>query len=141
MKPKKTTLTTDAFLEAVLDAGGLEAEVLAALEVKAKQLHTWLAKHNEARELALEELSERDFDTSELQFGWLRPAKTEALEDDTDANWAHYKALLEEEPKLEAAQSLESAKARTLELVAQLQAEKRAKRQVKTPRFEDAESD
>jgi hypothetical protein len=136
---RKSTLTADAFLEAVLDAAGLEAEVLAALEVKPKQLHAWLAKHNEAREAALSELFERDFDTTEIQFGWLRPAKTQKLEDDQDANWAHYRALLEEEPKLEAAQSLQNAKARTLELVSQLQAEKRAKRASKPQRFEDAE--
>jgi hypothetical protein len=141
MKPKKTTLTPDAFLEAVLDAGGLEAEVLAALEVKAKQLHTWLSKNSQTREAALAELAERDFDTSEIQFGWLRPSKAPTLEDNEDANWAQYKALLEEEPKLEAVQSLENAKARTLTLVTQLQAEKRAKRQPKTPRFEDVEAD
>jgi hypothetical protein len=141
MKSKKATLTPDAFLEAVLDAGGLEAEVLAALEVKPKQLHAWLSKNNQAREAALSELFERDFDTTEVQFGWLRPAKSQALEDDQDANWAEYKALLEEEPKLEAAQSLENAKARTLALVSQLQADKRAKRQAKTPNVEGLETD
>jgi hypothetical protein len=135
---KKQSLTTDAFLEAVLDANGLEGEVLAALEVKPKQLHAWLAKNSEAREAALLELFERDFDTSEIQFGWLRPAPSPKLEDD-DANWAQYRALLLEEPKLEAAQSLEQAKVRTLELVSRLQAEKRAKREQKKNRFEDFE--
>jgi hypothetical protein len=141
MKRQKNTLTPDAFLEAVLDAGGLEAEVLAALEVKPKQLHSWLGKNPQIREAALSELLERDFDTSEIQFGWLRPSTNQAFETDEDANWAQYKALLEEEPKLEAVQSLENAKARTLALVTQLQAEKRAKQAQKTPRFEDVEPD
>jgi hypothetical protein len=139
MKRKSSPqITTDAFLEAVLDANGLEGEVLAALEVKPKQLHAWLAKNSEAREAALLELFEREFDTSDIQFGWLRPPQTAKLEDD-DANWAQYRALLLEEPKLEAAQSLEQAKARTLALVSQLQAEKRARREQKKNHVEDCE--
>lgn len=102
MKRQKTpTLTSDAFLEAVLDASGLEAEVLAALEVKPKQLHAWLAKNPEVREAALAELFEREIDTTEIQFGWLRPSVAPKLESEEDANWAQYKALLLEEPKLE----------------------------------------
>ncbi len=125
-KKKPSLLTTDAFLEAVLDAGGLEDAVLVALELKPKVLHAWLEKNLEVREAALQELEEREIDTSEAMFGWLRPStKSKPLEEE-DSNWAQYKALLEEEPKLEALESLENAKARTTDLVAQLQAAKRA---------------
>ncbi|MFN3266532.1 MAG: hypothetical protein ACK41E_06790 [Deinococcales bacterium] len=134
-RQKAPILTFDAFLEAVLDASGLEAEVLAALELKPKQLHAWLDKNPQARQAALAELFEREIDTSEIQFGWLRPSAPK-LESKEDANWAQYRALLLEESKLEAAASLEKAKARTEELVSRLQAAKRA---VKKKSFEDWE--
>ena len=131
MKRQSSSLTPDAFLEAVLDANGLEAGVLLALEVKPKALHSFLEKHPELRQAALSELEEREFDSSEPDFGWLRPnAQPKPLEE-TDGNWATYKALLEEEPRLEAIESLENAKARTQDLVAQLQSAKRAKLEAK----------
>lgn len=124
---KSTSLTPDAFLEAVLDSGGLEDGVLVALEVKAKALHGFLEHHPELREAALSELEEREFDTSESRFGWLRPSLKSKPESEENSNWAQYRALLEEEPKLEAVASLEQAKARTHDLVSRLQSEKRAK--------------
>ena len=134
MKRKPSSLTPDAFLEAVLDAHGLEDRVLVALEVKPKALHNFLEKNPDVREAALIELEEREFDTTEMQYGWLRPSAKVSLESEEDANWARYKALLEEEPRLEAFESLENAKARTENLVAQLQAAKRAKLEAKKVR-------
>jgi hypothetical protein len=128
---KPSSLTPDAFLEAVLDAGGLEDGVLIALEVKPKALHNFLEKNPEVREVALSELEEREFDTSEKQFGWLRPSEKIQPQTEEDANWARYKALLEEEPRIEALESLENAKIRTWNLVMQLQAAKRAKLEAK----------
>ena len=134
MKRKPSSLTPDAFLEAVLDAHGLEDKVLVALEVKPKALHNFLEKNPDVRQAALLELEEREFDTSEMHFGWLRPSAKVSPESEEDANWARYKALLEEEPRLEAFESLENAKARTENLVAQLQAAKRAKLEAKKVR-------
>ncbi len=131
MKRKSSSLTPDAFLEAVLDANGLEDGVLIALEVKPKALHSFLEKHPELRQAALSELEERELDTSEPDFGWLRPSAKPKPPEETDSNWATYKALLEEEPRLEAIESLENAKARTLDLVTQLQTAKRAKLEAK----------
>ncbi len=134
MKRKPSSLTPDAFLEAVLDAGGLEDRVLVALEVKPKALHNFLEKNPDVREAALSELEEREFDTSEMHFGWLRPSGRAEPQSEEDANWARYKALLEEEPRLEALESLENAKARTQDIVSQLQAAKRAKLEAKKVR-------
>jgi hypothetical protein len=132
-RPRKTTssLTADAFLEAVLDAHGLEDGVLTALEVKPKALHGFLEKNPDLRQAALSELEEREFDTSEMQFGWLRPSQKAEPQTEEDANWARYKVLLEEEPRIQAQNSLENAKARTQDLVSQLQAAKRAKLEAK----------
>lgn len=130
-RSKTPSLTPDAFLEAVLDAQGREEIVLLALEVKAKILHAWLEQHPKLRQTAFLELEEREFDTSELYFGWLRPSQKSKPLDTEDTNWAAYKALLEEEPKLEALESLENAKVRTASLVEQLQVAKRAKNEQK----------
>lgn len=134
MKRKPSSLTPDAFLEAVLDAGGLEDRVLVALEVKPKALHNFLEKNPDVRQAALSELEEREFDTSEMHFGWLRLSTKVSPESEEDANWARYKALLEEEPRLEALESLENAKMKTENLVSQLQAAKRAKIEAKKVR-------
>jgi hypothetical protein len=131
MKRKSSSLSPDAFLEAVLDAAGLEDSVLIALETKPKALHKFLEQHPELRQIAITELEEREIDTTEAIFGWLRPNQQAKLETEEDTNWARYKALLEEEPRLEAVESLETAKARTLEMVLKLQAEKRAKLEAK----------
>ena len=132
-RPRKTSssLTPDAFLEAILDAHGLEDGVLTALLIKPKALHGFLEKNPDLRQTALSELEEREFDTSEMQFGWLRPSQNFEPQTEEDTNWARYKALLEEEPRLEALDSLENAKARTQDLVSQLQAAKRAKLEAK----------
>jgi alkylhydroperoxidase family enzyme len=131
MKRKPSSLTADAFLEAVLDAHGLEDGVLTALLIKPKALHGFLEKNPDLRQAALSELEEREFDTFDIQFGWLRPSQKLQPQTEEDANWARYKALLEEEPRLEALESLENAKARTQDLVSQLQAAKRAKLEAK----------
>jgi hypothetical protein len=127
---KVARITLDAFLEAVLDAAGFEDDALIALEVKARDLHAWLEKHPNAKGLARDALEERDVDISSFRLGWLRESEAPA-ERDVDANWALYRQFLEEEVTLEAQDSLEDAKSRTAELVAKLQAEKRARLEAK----------
>ncbi|NJK46492.1 MAG: hypothetical protein HC933_21600 [Pleurocapsa sp. SU_196_0] len=132
-KRRSARITLDAFLEAVLDAAGFEDDVLLALEVKARELHAWLEAHPHVKPLALEALEEREVDTSGYRLGWLRESQKSAPPD-TDANWALYRQLVEEEVVVEAQEALEGAKARTGDLIAKLQAEKRAKLEAKRER-------
>jgi hypothetical protein len=131
-KKREAKITADAFLEAVLDAGGLEEDVLAALEVKSKELHAWMAKNADVVNAARDELEERNIDTTEADFGWLRGSTSSGLEViDLEGDWAQYREFLLEQPKIEAREELESAMGRTADLVARLQAEKRAKKKPK----------
>jgi hypothetical protein len=138
---KVARITLDAFLEAVLDAAGFEDDVLIALEVNARDLHAWLEKNPHVKGLARDALEERDVDTSGYRLGWLRETDAQ-LERDVDANWALYRQFLQEEVTLEAQDSLEEAKSRTADLVAKLQAEKKARLEEKRkekPVFLEAE--
>jgi hypothetical protein len=123
---KHPKITLDAFLEAVLDAAGYEDDVLIALEVKSRDLHAWLENNPNVKGLAREALEERDVDTAGFRLGWLRDTERQP-ERDVDANWALYRQFLEEESTLEARDALEDAKSRTADLVARLQAEKKAR--------------
>jgi hypothetical protein len=125
-RKREAKITPDAFLEAVLDSGGLEDAVLAALEVKAKELHAWMQKHPDVVQAARDELEEREIDTTEAHLGWLRGASSGLEVIDLEGDWAQYREFLLEQPKVEAREELEQAIERTADLVSRLQAEKRA---------------
>ncbi len=130
MKRRNTVkITPDAFLEAVLDCNGDEACVMERLEVRDKALHAWMGQHVAVVEEARAQLEERGVDTTEALLGWLRYNDQLSAELDVDDNWAHYRDLLIEETVLEAREDLERAKSKTADLVEQLQAQKRARRQ------------
>jgi hypothetical protein len=133
-------LLPDAFLEAVLDAGGDEATVLETLEVRARELHDWLAKNPDVIDLARLALEEREIDTDEPEFGWLRPTGSLEFESE-DANWSQYRGLLQQEIKLEAGDTLQDSLERTQAMVAELQAKKRARLEQYQPQTQREESD
>jgi hypothetical protein len=124
---RKPRLLPDAFLEAVLDAGGDEATVLETLELRPRELHDWLAKNIDVIDLARLALEEREIDTSEPEFGWLRHSGTLDFASEEDSNWSQYRGLLQQEVKLEAGDKLQDSLTRTQAMVAELQAKKRAK--------------
>jgi hypothetical protein len=133
-KRRTPKLTLDAFLEAIEDAAGYEDDVLRHLELKPKELHTFLGKHPDARRAALELLEERGVDTAGYRLGWLRGGdELVAPPHDEDANWAKLRELLQEEVSLAGQDVLEASKARTEELVAQLRAQKAQARAEKKP--------
>ena len=126
-KRNRPRLLPDAFLEAVLDAGGDETLVLEALELRPRELHDWLAKNIDVIDAARLALEEREIDTSEPEFGWLRHAGTLDFASEEDSNWSQYRGLLQQEVKLEAGDTLQDSLERTQAMVAELQAKKRAK--------------
>ncbi len=136
-KKREAKIMADAFLEAVLDAGGLEDDVLAALQVKAKELHLWMQKNFDVVQAARVELEEREIDTTEPHLGWLRGASSGLEVIDLEGDWAQYREFLLEQPKVEAREELEHAMERTADLVSRLQAEKRASKKPKTVPTDD----
>ena len=121
-------ITPDAFLEIVLDCEGDEEIVLGVLEVRDRALHGWMAANPATVQAARDGLRERGVDLSEPMLGWLRGDERLASTADEDGDWARYRDLILEEQVLDAKAVLEGAKARTADLVARLQAEKRARR-------------
>jgi hypothetical protein len=142
---KKLRLLPDAFLEAVLDAGGDETLVLETLELRPRELHDWLGKNLDVIDAARLALEEREIDTSEPEFGWLRHSGqldlTGQFSGEEDSNWSQYRGLLQQEVKLEARDKLQDSLGRTQALVAELQAKKRARLEQKQPRTAPEESD
>jgi hypothetical protein len=139
-KTQRSKLTSDAFLEAVLDAGGDESMVLETLELRPRELHDWLAKNIDVIDAARLALEEREIDTSEPEFGWLRHSGTLDFVSEQDSNWSQYRGLLQQEVKLEAGDKLQDSLERTQAMVAELQAKKRAKleqRQANRPEESD----
>jgi hypothetical protein len=132
-KTQRQQLTSDAFLEAVLDSGGDETSVLATLELRPRELHDWLAKNTDVIDAARLALEEREIDTSEPEFGWLRHSSTLDFASEEDSNWSQYRGLLQQEVKLEAGDKLQDSLERTQAMVAELQAKKRAKLEQRQP--------
>ena len=124
-RQRKARLLPEAFLEAVLDAGGDETVVLETLELRPRELHDWLAKNTDLIDSARLALEEREIDTSEPEFGWLRHAGSLDFANEEDSNWSQYRGLLQQEVKLEAGDKLQDSLARTQAMVAELQAKKR----------------
>jgi hypothetical protein len=133
--------SSDAFLEAVLDAGGDETLVLETLEVRPRELHDWLAKNPDVIDSARLSLEEREIDTTEPEFGWLRHSGTLDFAAEENSNWSQYRGLLQQEVKLEAGDKLQDSLVRTQAMVAELQAKKRAKleRKQQPESLEDSE--
>jgi hypothetical protein len=140
-RKKSARLLPEAFLEAVLDAAGDETLVLETLEVRPRELHDWLAKHIDVIDAARLALEEREIDTSESEFGWLRHSGSLDFAGEEDSNWSQYRGLLQQEVKLEAGDKLQDSLERTQALVAELQAKKRAKLEQPQPRNQPEESD
>ena len=138
---RKARLLPEAFLEAVLDAGGDESMVLESLELRPRELHDWLAKNLIVIDLARLALEEREIDTSEPEFGWLRHSSSLDFASEEDSNWTQYRGLLQQEVKLEATDKLQDSLERTQAMVAELQAKKRAKLEGRGPRIQPDESD
>ncbi len=132
-RKKSARLLPDAFLEAVLDAGGDESMVLKTLELRPRELHDWLAKNTDVIDAARLALEEREIDTSEPEFGWLRHSSTLDFASEEDSNWSQYRGLLQQEVKLEAGDKLQDSLERTQTMVAELQAKKRAKLEQRRP--------
>jgi hypothetical protein len=132
-KTQRQQLTSDAFLEAVLDSGGDETSVLATLELRPRELHDWLAKNTDVIDAARLALEEREIDSSEPEFGWLRHSGTLDFASEEDSNWSQYRGLLQQEVKLEAGDKLQDSLERTQAMVAELQAKKRAKLEQRQP--------
>jgi hypothetical protein len=132
-KTQRQQLTSDAFLEAVLDSGGDESMVLETLELRPRELHDWLAKNTDVIDAARLALEEREIDTSEPEFGWLRHSSTLDFASEEDSNWSQYRGLLQQEVKLEAGDKLQDSLERTQAMVAELQAKKRAKLEQRQP--------
>jgi hypothetical protein len=137
-KRRTPKLSLDAFLEAVQDAAGYEDDVLIHLELKPKELRDFLQKFPDAKRAARELLEEREIDVTGYRLGWLRDDESLVASDpgDHDANWAKLRELLQEEIVLVGQDTLESAKARTAELVEQLRLQKEAAKPPKKPRLE-----
>jgi hypothetical protein len=110
-----------------MDAAGDETLVLETLEVRPRELHAWLAKNPDVIDAARLALEEREIDTSEPEFGWLRHSGRLDFVSEEDSNWSQYRGLLQQEVKLEAGDKLHGSLERTQALVAELQAKKRAK--------------
>jgi hypothetical protein len=140
-KTQRPKLTSDAFLEAVLDAGGDEAMVLETLELRPRELHDWLAKNIDVIDAARLALEEREIDTSEPEFGWLRHSGSLDFASEEDSNWSQYRGLLQQEVKLEAGDKLQDSLERTQAMVAELQAKKRAKLEERRPRIQSEDPD
>jgi hypothetical protein len=140
-RKKSARLLPDAFLEAVLDSGGDESMVLETLELRPRELHDWLAKNIDVIDAARLALEEREIDTSEPEFGWLRHSSTLEIASEEDSNWTQYRGLLQQEVKLEAGDKLQDSLERTQAMVAELQAKKRAKLEQSQPRNRPEESD
>ena len=140
-KAQAQKLSSDAFLEAVLDAGGDETLVLDTLEVRPRELHDWLAKNPDVIDSARLSLEEREIDTTEPEFGWLRHSETLDFASEEDSNWSQYRGLLQQEVKLEAGDKLHDSLERTQALVAELQAKKRAKLEQRQLKNQPEESD
>jgi hypothetical protein len=140
-KTQRSKLTSDAFLEAVLDAGGDEAMVLETLELRPRELHDWLAKNIDVIDAARLALEEREIDTSEPEFGWLQHSGTLDFASEEDSNWSQYRGLLQQEVKLEAGDKLQDSLERTQAMVAELQAKKRAKLEERQPRIQSEDPD
>jgi hypothetical protein len=140
-KTQRQQLTSDAFLEAVLDSDGDETSVLATLELRPRELHDWLAKNTDVIDAARLALEEREIDTSEPEFGWLRHSGTLDFANEEDSNWSQYRGLLQQEVKLEAGDKLQDSLERTQAMVAELQAKKRAKLEQRQPRIRLEEPD
>jgi hypothetical protein len=140
-RKKSARLLPDAFLEAVLDSGGDESMVLETLELRPRELHDWLAKNTDVIDTARLALEEREIDTSEPEFGWLRHSSTLDFASEEDSNWTQYRGLLQQEVKLEAGDKLQDSLERTQAMVAELQAKKRAKLEQSQPRNRPEESD
>jgi hypothetical protein len=140
-KTQRPKLTSDAFLEAVLDAGGDEAMVLETLELRPRELHDWLAKNIDVIDAARLALEEREIDTSEPEFGWLRHSGSLDFASEEDSNWSQYRGLLQQEVKLEAGDKLQDSLERTQAMVAELQAKKRAKLEERQPRIQSEDPD
>jgi hypothetical protein len=140
-KTQRQKLTSDAFLEAVLDAGGEESMVLETLELRPRELHDWLAKNIDVIDAARLALEEREIDTSEPEFGWLQHSGSLDFSSEEDSNWSQYRGLLQQEVKLEAGDKLQDSLERTQAMVAELQAKKRAKleQKQKPKSFEDSD--
>jgi hypothetical protein len=142
---RKSKLMPEAFLEAVLDAAGDENLVLEQLGLRARELHLFLSKHPDLIDAARLSLEEQEIDTDEPEFGWLRHSASLDSEPDfdpqADSNWSQYRGLLQQEVKLESVDRLQTSLERTQELVAALQAKKRAIREQagKRPRSEDSD--
>jgi hypothetical protein len=132
-KTQRQKLTSDAFLESVLDAGGDETMVLETLELRPRELHDWLAKNPDVIDSARLALEEREIDTSEPEFGWLRHSGTLDFAREQDSNWSQYRGLLQQEVKLEAGDKLQDSLERTQAMVAELQAKKRARLEQRRP--------
>ena len=126
-RKKSLRLLPEAFLEAVLDAGGDETTVLETLEMRPRELHDWLAKNIDVIDAARLALEEREIDTSEPEFGWLRHSGSLDVAAEEDSNWSQYRGLLQQEVKLEAGDKLQDSLERTQAMVAELQAKKRAR--------------
>jgi hypothetical protein len=140
-KTQRQKLTSDAFLEAVLDAGGDETMVLETLELRPRELHDWLAKNVNVIDMARLALEEREIDTSEPEFGWLRHSGSLDFPSEEDSNWTQYRGLLQQEVKLEAGDKLQDSLERTQAMVAELQAKKRAKLEQRQTKIKPDESD
>jgi hypothetical protein len=140
-KTQRQKLTSDAFLEAVLDAGGEESMVLETLELRPRELHDWLAKNIDVIDAARLALEEREIDTSEPEFGWLRHSGSLDFFSEEDSNWSQYRGLLQQEVKLEAGDKLQDSLERTQAMVAELQAKKRAKLEERQPRIQSEDPD
>jgi hypothetical protein len=138
---RKPRLLPDAFLEAVLDAGGDETLVLETLELQPRELHDWLAKNVDVIDAARLALEEREIDTSEPEFGWLRHSGSLDFASEEDSNWSQYRGLLQQEVKLEAGDKLQDSLERTQAMVAELQAKKRAKLEQRQTKIKPDESD
>jgi hypothetical protein len=140
-KTQRPKLTSDAFLEAVLDSGGDELMVLETLELRPRELHDWLAKNTDVIDAARLALEEREIDTSEPEFGWLRHSGTLDFASEEDSNWSQYRGLLQQEIKLEAVDKLQDSLERTQAMVAELQAKKRVKLEQRQPRIQSEDLD
>jgi hypothetical protein len=138
---QKQKLSSDAFLEAVLDSGGDEAMVLETLELRPRELHDWLAKNIDVIDAARLALEEREIDTSEPEYGWLRHSGSLDFASEEDSNWSQYRGLLQQEVKLEAGDKLQDSLERTQAMVAELQAKKRAKLEERQPRIQSEDPD
>jgi hypothetical protein len=134
-------LSSDAFLEAVLDSCGVETLVLATLELRPRELHGWLAKNIDVIDAARLALEEREIDTSEPKFGWLQHSGLIDYASEEDSNWSQYRGLLQQEIKLEAGDKLQDSLERTQAMVAELQAKKRAKLEQGQPKNQPEEFD